>query len=304
MKRSIFTLIALSILSSAGAMAQPKEDFPFVTVPHYIADDWDSKAEWVALHFWDKYDFSACEKRYDEATNKRGFATFISTLYATTPQHSFKAIEAMMTKAASNEEGYWYFLEMAEEALYDPNSTIRNDLLWEQFVRHAVGEKSPIDEPSKERYRSLLSLVSRNQQGAVAHDFTYTLADGRQGTLHTISAPYTVLFFYNPDCGECARTKAEIVATGYLEILHSVGALEVLALYPNGDIEEWRKALPNNPQWWISAYDKRQKINSEGLYDLKAFPTLYLLDSQKRVLMKDPTVETFLGALERILMEN
>ena len=174
---------------------------------------------------------------------------------------------------------------------------MRNDLLWEPVVRHAIGSSSPLDEPSKERYRSMLKLVSRNQEGTAATDFTYTLADGSQGRLYDISAPYTIIFFYNPDCGECARTKAQMEASGYLDMLHNVGLVKVLALYPDGDVSAWRKALPQNPERWISAYDKEQKINREGLYDLKAIPTLYLLDAQKRVIMKDPLVEVLISFL-------
>ncbi|MBO7300216.1 MAG: thioredoxin family protein [Tidjanibacter sp.] len=115
-----------------------------------------------------------------------------------------------------------------------------------------------------------------------------------------IKAPFTLIWFYNAGCGECARIKAQIEATGYLDMLHSAGILEVLALYPDGELENWRKALPENPSWWISAYDKGQVIQRQNLYDLKAIPTIYLLDAQKRVVLKDPTVEVLIGVLKRI----
>ncbi len=298
MKRLIFTLISLFLFSTSGVKAQSGESFPYVTLPYYLAaDDGNVAKEWLALHFWNDYDFGAWESKYAPEANKQGFLTFAFSLHPLLPEISAKAIATMMDKAAVSEEGYWYFLEMAEESLYNPSSPMRNDLLWESFVRHAIGESSPLDEPSKGRYRSLLKLVIRNQKGSVATDFTYTLPNGEQANLHAINAPYTVIFFYNPECGECARTKAQILASGHLETLHQKGLVEVLALHPDGNISEWRKALPENPEWWISAYDKEQKINNEGLYDLKAIPTLYLLDAQKRVVMKDPAVEAFISFL-------
>ena len=304
MKRSIFALISLFLLSAVGAHAQSQADFPYPTLPYYISDEGGAAAEWMTLHFWDKYDFAACETKYGKEVNEQGFFDFLNALYTTTPEHSFVAIGVMMNGAAVSEDGYWYFLEMAEEMLYDPSSPIRNDLLWEQFVRHAVGERSPLDEASKSRYHTLLALVTRNQQGSIATDFTYTLANGTQGRLHKISAPFTMIWFYNPGCGECARTKAQIEATGYLDLLHSVGALEVLALYPDGEVDKWREALPENPEWWISAYDKERVIQRKGLYDLKAIPTIYLLDAQKRVILKDPGVEGLLEVLEIIIYGN
>lgn len=300
MKRSIFVLTHLFLLSILGANAQSGEDFPYTEIPQYIYADGNAAAEWSALHFWDAYDFSATAK-YTSQANKQGFLNFIKTLYATSPKHYSLAIEAMMQRAATSEEGYWYFLEMAEVMLYDPSSPLRNDLLWEMFLRHATGNNSPLDDVSKTRYVSLFQLVSRNQQGQKATDFTYTLADGSQGRLYDLKSPFVVLFFYNPGCSECARTKAQIEASGLLDALHDKGLVEVLAIHPDEDLTEWRQRLSEMPEWWITAYDKGQKIDQERLYDLKAIPTLYLLDGEKRVLMKDPVVEGFLGVLSRLL---
>ena len=41
---------------------------------------------------------------------------------------------------------------------------------------------------------------------------------------------------------------------------------------------------------WIDAYDAEQTILNQNLYDLKAIPTLYLLDKDKKVLLKDASV--------------
>ena len=38
---------------------------------------------------------------------------------------------------------------------------------------------------------------------------------------------------------------------------------------------------------WIIAYDAGARISKEELYDLKAIPSMYLLDRDKRVLAKD-----------------
>ena len=300
MKRYLFALLCAFILPHEGVMAQPTGNFPHVAIPSYIAVE-SAAAEWLALHWWDAYDFSQTQKRYAPEANKMGFIGFIHQLYATSPECAEKSIEEMMRRASSDVEGYWYFLEMAEVVLYDASSPMRNDLLWEMFLNHATSSRSPLDEDSKVRYQSLLQLVSRNQEGSLATDFTYTLPNGKQGRLYDIRAPFTLLWFYNPGCSECARAKAQIEATGYLEILHERGIIEVLALYPDGDVAEWRKWLHENPKWWISAYDKGKTIDRNGLYDLKAIPTFYLLNGEKRVMMKDPVIDDLIGVLRNII---
>ena len=65
------------------------------------------------------------------------------------------------------------------------------------------------------------------------------------------------------------------------------GRLAVLALYIDQDLERWRANLKDYPQEWIYARDYSQSINIERIYTICAIPSLYLLDSGKRVLLKD-----------------
>lgn len=296
MKRPICILFFLLAWFSTPLVGQERGEFPYPSPPAFLSNE-DAVAEWKALHFWDCYDFAQTESLYSAETNRTAFFDFLSVLYQTTPQHCAEAIGAMMDGAAESEDSYWYFLEMAEVVLYDPTSPMRNDLLWEHFLTHSISPRSPLDDLSKGRYISLLEIVSRNQQGDVATDFTYTLADGREGQLHTIEAPFTLLYFYNTDCGECARVRETLRACGYLDALHLRGVIEVLALHPDGDMGSWYHSLGENPDWWITAYDKRGIIREKELYDLKAIPTIYLLDAQKCVVMKDPTVEDLVVVL-------
>lgn len=42
---------------------------------------------------------------------------------------------------------------------------------------------------------------------------------------------------------------------------------------------------------WTNGYDKELVIKNKNLYDLRAIPTLYLLDKNKTVLLKDATLQ-------------
>ena len=67
------------------------------------------------------------------------------------------------------------------------------------------------------------------------------------------------------------------------------GRLKILALYPDEDLTEWRNYRDHIPASWINAYDAGCLVRENGTYDLTAIPSLYLLDSDKRVLVKDST---------------
>lgn len=63
--------------------------------------------------------------------------------------------------------------------------------------------------------------------------------------------------------------------------------LQILALYPDQDLTLWRNKLAEIPSTWITGYDADQKITHQNLYNLDAIPTLYLLDQNKKVILKD-----------------
>ena len=63
----------------------------------------------------------------------------------------------------------------------------------------------------------------------------------------------------------------------------------IVAVYIDDEVEACQKA--QYPSSWLSVY--APEIDRQDLYDIKALPTLYLLDVQKRVVVKD-------GRLKRI----
>ena len=50
------------------------------------------------------------------------------------------------------------------------------------------------------------------------------------------------------------------------------------------------------PAGWMVGMD-REVVKNEALYDLKAMPSLYLLDGNKQVLLKDAPYEAIRQAL-------
>ena len=74
--------------------------------------------------------------------------------------------------------------------------------------------------------------------------------------------------------------------------------LLVLSINPDEELHDCRKHLNEFPKEWINGYDKKFTIKEKQLYDLKAIPTLYVLNKEKAVLLKDATTQ----AIEEYLM--
>jgi hypothetical protein len=76
--------------------------------------------------------------------------------------------------------------------------------------------------------------------------------------------------------------------------------LTVLAVFPDDDIETWNEYTCHIPSQWINGYDKGVKIHTEGIFLIKSFPTLYLLDKDKKIRMKEMSFKELENVLENI----
>ena len=195
-------------------------------------------------------------------------------------------MDSLMRRASTSRRMLDYFSKMAEVVLHDPNSPLRNDEFYIPVLEAQL--RAPwYDEYERIAPQYDLQMARQNRLGQPANDFRYTLASGRSGTLYGLDAEYVLLFINNPGCAMCREIREAISSSPMLTEMIEHGRLQVLAIYPDEDLSEWRAYRNEMPASWINAYDKGCVIRNEMLYDLHAIPALYLLDRNKRVLVKD-----------------
>ncbi|MDR1722922.1 MAG: DUF5106 domain-containing protein [Tannerella sp.] len=260
-------------------------DFKRVEPPTFIVEP-QGRADYLVIHFWDNFDFS--DTMYCHAPNitEQAFVNFIALFQHASREKVSEGVDKLMTNAEADVVMYNYFFRQAEHYLYEPNSPMRNDEYYIPFLEHVVN--APIvKDVYKIRPKHLLEIAYRNRLGTKALNFTYTMASGQTGNLYGIKAPYTVILFFNPGCTECQRTIEMLKNSPALAAAVTSGKAKILAVYPDKDLAKWREHLDEVPPTWINGYDKSLDIKEKEIYDLKAIPTLYLLDKDKTVILKD-----------------
>ena len=230
---------------------------------------------WAGFAFEDE---QAVESR--EAEER--FARFLLGMAHQTPTQQAEQIGALLAKAEQH-NATARFLTLAEKYLYDPNSPYRNDERYLLFLQYAAKHQFA-DYTTNTRYKKHYTMVQKNRVGTPAADFPFTTQAGEEGHLYGVQSPYILLFFHDPNCEECQYVKKQ------LESQHAHFAqkgVQVVAVYIDDEVEAWQKA--QYPSAWLSVY--APEIDKQDLYNIKALPTLYLLDTQKRVLLKDVRLE-------------
>lgn len=169
--------------------------------------------------------------------------------------------------------------------LGNPNSSVRDEALYLYFLS-ALLHTDHLPEEICSRAKEQERRFSLNRPGTPANDFRYLDRDGKEGSLYAIKSPQTLLVFYDPECPHCPPILNKIATDRKVNAAIKEGTLKVLAVYTEGKRDIWEKTKGGMPEQWTVAYDRTGVLDSD-LYDLPAMPIVYLLDADKRVLVKD-----------------
>ncbi|MBQ9386294.1 MAG: DUF5106 domain-containing protein [Bacteroidaceae bacterium] len=260
--------------------------------------------DFYARNWWRDFDYSDTTQvaLTDTVYMVRLFADWATVLERVPDSVGVRSVEQVMDRASANKKTFEWFVMAAREVLADPNSQWRDDELYMPVLRVRIA--SPFtDEPTRERLRYRLDILSQNRIGHKANNIRYTLFDGFEGTLYGIKAEFTLVFINNPGCEMCRTVREEICASDLLSRYIASGRLKVLAIYPDQDLDEWLNYRSEMPKDWINGYDRECVMRTQGTYNLTAIPSLYLLDKDKTVLIKDavsiPLIESALFPLSK-----
>jgi len=273
--------------------------FTLPSIPAFIVGA-EARMSYMGLHFWDNYDF----KDVSFIRSREGQAAlynYVDLLFRIPTEEGVSDIGDVMERARADSLTCMEMFAGAEKILYDPNSPLRNETLYMEVLRKMI-EWNKLDDTVKSRPRFQYRLAQKNRLGDRAVNFTYSLRDGKQSDLYDLRSEYVLLYINNPGCGDCKRVEKLLEENLAIGKLIANKRLTVLSVYPDEDLVEWRKNEGQMPRSWTVAYDKGAVMKRKDLYDLRAIPTLYLLDGDKRVLLKDARFEEIINYIEKKIL--
>ncbi len=108
--------------------------------------------------------------------------------------------------------------------------------------------------------------------------------------LHKIKADYTILIFYDVDCGHCQKDLPKLRDI-YDKLKKEGKSVEVYSVYTHHDVVKWKKFIRDNKFTWIDVYDGVHLNDLKKKFDIFSTPVIYLLDKNKVIKAKRISVE-------------
>lgn len=266
------------------------EGFVMPDIPMVITEP-NERAKYLVEHFWENFDFTN-EKLIDRPDiTEQGLVDYIGLMEYVDTYVFNNSLRNTVGLASKDSAMLEHFGHLFEKYFYEPNSPFRNEEAYIPVLEE-LGKSKVIGDASKSRYEFQLEMVKKNRVGNKANNFSYTLASGQTLNLYDLKSEYTIVIFSNPGCPTCKAVMQQLNLSESINKALSMNSqsrtmLTILTIYVDEDLDEWRSHLAEMPINWTHAYDKDNNISKNRLYDIKAIPTLYLLDKDKKVVQKD-----------------
>lgn len=283
MKRLILYMVFLLCLS--GAMKGQTPTFPLPEVPQLLVTPTD-RANYLAEHYWDRFDFSDPSLIGREEITEQGFVNFISIMPYVTERE--KAFAVFARRMVSYPQMFTYLQEVSEHYLFDAFSPVYDEELYALLLKELL--KLPkLSVVERERFRYQLGITMKNRVGKEATDFGFVLRSGKRMSLKDVKGDYVLLYLNDPECTACRKVKEDMQQSALIRRWMDSGKMTVLSVCIEGKTSGWEH-IPA-PEGWMDAYDADRRLLEEDWYDLRNLPAVYLLDADKKVLLKNATLQ-------------
>lgn len=259
------------------------------------------RSSYLVAHYWDRFSFADSLQFMNQPEMvEQALVDYVDLFRLVPAAEAENSLSALMDQASVTLNGFLFFYNTLEKYLYDATSPMRNEALFIPVLQKMMASNKLSDD-DKLRPAMLLKSVSKNKVGSTAADFSYTKPDGSQHRLSELQTPLILLLFFDPECDDCHQVIMRLEKTDVLNQLTADRQLTVLAVYPGENKRLWQTMAQHMLPTWEIGMDESQTIYEKELYDILGFPSMYLLDQHKTVILKDASLtalEEYFGANE------
>lgn len=250
-------------------------------------------------HFWDGVNF------YDDRLVRAPFFEnkldrYFEQLVYPTADSVNKEIDWMLGYASINEEMQKFLL------LKFVNRYLNQKYMWEDavfvhlFEKYFAQKTYPwLTEAGKKTITDRAYSLMANIFGSPAADIELPDTGGKKVNLYSVQAPYTLVAIWDPTCSHCKEIVPRLDSLYQARWKNLGMKMFGLAKETEGNREGWLQFIKEHRlSDWVHVYYSKEADKARidagvpgysQLYDVQSFPTLYLLDKDKRIIAKKIT---------------
>ncbi len=237
-------------------------------------------------HYFDGFDF-ADERLLRSPVYASKIKRYFKKVLVQRPDTLIKEANMIIQKAKPNKETYkytiWYLTYEAETSQIMGMDKVFVNLGKKYYLS---GEAYWVNDATLKRMTKRINTLDKLLIGKKAPNMIMQDTLMQLRSLDDVKAKYTVVIFWDPDCGHCKHAihKLEPWSKENAEKYN----VKFFAVCSDTNVAKWKEKIHEYKiKDWINVDGPRSLTeNYHDLYDIISTPTIYLLDENKKILAK------------------
>ncbi|HPI68964.1 MAG TPA: thioredoxin-like domain-containing protein [Bacteroidales bacterium] len=250
---------------------------------------WVARYNYNKDHFFDNIDLT--DERLLRTPILQGrLQAFFSNVVIQSADSINKEIDKIMTKCESNPKVYQFV------AVFLFNHFRQSEIMGHDAVIvkladdiYLSGKADWVTNEFRDDLKRQVDMLRNNLIGMKAQNMVMDSFNGIFVSLHDIEKEFTILYFWEPNCGFCKEYTPKL--RDYYEKVRN-DDIEVFSVCTTNNKSEWTKYIQqNNLTSWINGWDPDRRTHFDFYYNVQATPLIYILDKDKKIIAKKISVD-------------
>jgi thiol-disulfide isomerase/thioredoxin len=210
---------------------------------------------------------------------------YFKNLVVQRPDSLIKEIDLILTKCKSSPDLFEYFVREYTYK-YETSQVMGMDAVFVHLGKnyYMKGKCTWATPATVTKITERVNLLEPLLLGKKAPNLYMTDTTGTYRYLHDVNAKYTILFFWDSQCGHCQQETPKLYEWW---LKNRSKGIQVYAADIERKDDEWLKFIRSkNIRQWLNVRDSKNHTDFKITYDIYATPVLYVLDKDKIIIAK------------------
>ena len=150
------------------------------------------------------------------------------------------------------------------------------------------GKADWVTQEFRDDLRRQVELLRHNLLGMKAQNLVMDSYKGIFVALHDIEKDFTILYFWEPNCGHCNEATPKLKA--WYDKAKNDG-IEIFSVCTTSSRQEWAAYIEKHGITWINGWDPDRNTHFDYYYNVQSTPMIYILDRNKKIIAKKLSVD-------------
>lgn len=256
-----------------------------------ITDDQDrsrTRYEYYKAHFFDKIDIKNTALLKTPVYSKT-VQEYLDEVVIQHPDTLIAKIDWLLSAVENDEEAYRFWM-VTFFTKYQKSELMGMDAIMVHLADkyYLAGKVNWVDQEAIDKLKDEISFIKPNLIGKNAPTLQLLDINLKPLNLKELTSEYTILYFYDPDCGHCKK-KTPVLLEVYNKLKDQ--SVEVLGVCTVTDIDKWKTYVAEQNLGWKNGADPYYKSNFRQEYNVRSTPVIYVLDKSKKIIAKKLDVD-------------